>query len=211
MRPAKNVGERRRSPAIGHVSEIDLGQILEQLSAHVRRAAMSRRREGELAWVLLRLREDVGDRMERRGRRHHQQVREQADQGDRREVGDRIVADRREQVAVEREPGGGDVHGVAIGSGARDLLGGDVAAGARLVLDHDLLAPHLAEPRAEDAGDAVDAAAGRERHHQLHDAGGPGLDGGLREGRPVGEGRRERGGGREHGETAAGEHVISLP
>src|SRR5262249_14062125 len=48
-----------------------------------------------------------------------------------------------------------------------------VAAGARLVLGHHLLAPHFREPRAEDAADPVDAAARRERHDELHEAVGP--------------------------------------
>ena len=57
--PGDHVGEGRRSAAIGHMGQIDLGQVLEQLPAHMRRAAMARRRKGDLAWVLLGFREKI--------------------------------------------------------------------------------------------------------------------------------------------------------
>src|SRR5262249_17897299 len=60
-----------------------------------------------------------------------------------------IVIDRFKEVPVDGQSGRGDVHGVAVGSGAGDELGGDIAAGAGLVLDDHLLAPDLREPRAD--------------------------------------------------------------
>src|SRR5262249_48564205 len=78
---------------------------------------------------------------------------------------------------------------------------GDIAAGARLVLDHHLLAPHFGEPRAEDAADPVDAAAGRERHDEFHEAVGPAWQRRRLRGRGAAEG--EDGRRRDQGEEAA--------
>ena len=67
---------------------------------------------------------------------HDEDVRLDGDQGDRREILDRIER----QVPIERRVGGEDAvvaeePGVAIGRALRDDLGGEVAAGARAVLD----------------------------------------------------------------------------
>ena len=43
------VGRGRGRAAIGHMHHLDLGHVLEQLRAHMRRAAVARRREGDLA------------------------------------------------------------------------------------------------------------------------------------------------------------------
>src|SRR5262249_5687252 len=112
-------------------------------------------------------------------------------------------ADRRKQEAVDREPAGRDVERVAVGGGAGDEFGRDVAAGARLVVHDDLLAPHFREPRTDDAADRIDAAAGRERHHELDDPVRPG--GAMREAAASGEWRK-RGCAREHHEMP---HEIS--
>ena len=57
-------------------------------------------------------------------------------------------------------------HGVAVGRAARGLARADVAAGARPVLDHDVLSERLAHALADEARHDVVAAARRERHHQ---------------------------------------------
>ena len=61
------------------------------------------------------------------------------------------------------------------GLGAGGRLGADIAAGARLVFDHHLLAPDFGQPVGDDASDDVGPAAGRERHHKPHEAVRPGL------------------------------------
>ena len=189
-----DVGVGRRGAAIGHVGEIDLGHVFEQLAAHVRRAAVSGRGERDLARALSGFGDQVGDRAERRGLRHDEYVGEEADQRDRGKVVDRIVVDRGEEIAVDGKTRGGDVHGVAVGGGAGDVFRGDVAAGARLVLHHHLLAPHFRQPRADDAADRVDAASGRERHDQLDETGGPSLRRrSLRDGSAASQRGRERG------------------
>src|SRR5262245_19680973 len=69
----------------------------------------------------------------------------------------------------------GDVDGVAIGVGTRDEFSRDVAARPALVLDHDLLAPHLRQPGGDDASGRVDSAARRERADDAHHLAGPAL------------------------------------
>ena len=58
---------------------------------------------GDLAWVRLRVGDEVGDRAGGRRDRHRHDVRVVADQRHRREVADRIVGQRREQEAIDGE------------------------------------------------------------------------------------------------------------
>ena len=62
---------------------------------------------------------------------------------------------------------------VAVRVGARRNLGADRAAGARAVVDDELLAELLGQPRRQQARDDVGAAAGRERHDHAHRPLGP--------------------------------------
>ena len=59
---------------------------------------------------------------------------------------------------------------VAVGLGLRHRLGAEIAPGARPVLHHERLAPHLRQPVRDHARDDVDAAAGRGGHDDLHGA-----------------------------------------
>jgi hypothetical protein len=86
----------------------------------------------------------------------------------RRKIADRIVAQLWIQELVGGHAGARDQDGVAIGIGMRHHLGGDVAAGAWLVLDHHRLAPHLLEAVADQTRGDVGRAARRERHHDAH-------------------------------------------
>ena len=63
------------------------------------------------------------------------------------EIGQRIAIDRFKEVAVDGQSGRGDVHGVAVGSGAGDEVRGDIAAGARLV-SMTTCWPQISESRA---------------------------------------------------------------
>jgi hypothetical protein len=83
----------------------------------------------------------------------------------------------------------------AVRGGARDLRGGELAAGARLVVHHDVLAQRLRHVRGDQPCHQDGAATGRVRHHQ-RDRPATG-DGVLR---PREHGRGHGGpGGREHG------------
>src|SRR5262249_45946973 len=112
-----------------------------------------------------------------------------------REVGDRIVTERGIKIAIGRMRERGEVDGVAVGVGARDEFGGDVAARPALVLDHDLLAPNLRQPGGDDAGSRVDSPARRERADDAHHLAGPSL-------RMRGEGARGGGAAEKRYEVA---------
>ena len=120
-----------------------------------------------------------------------------AEQRDRREIGNRIVAERPEQEAVHREPGRADVQGVAVGLGACDHFGGDVGAGAGLFSTTTCWPQMSDSRRADHARDRVDSAARRERHDQPHEAVRPGLPDCANAGaRQVGAGRARASAGR---------------
>src|SRR5262249_57277676 len=77
--------------------------------------------------------------------------------------------------------------------------------------------PHFGEPRAENAADRVDAAAGRERHDEFHDAVGPAWQRRRLRGRGAAEGedRRRRRQGEEpapvdHGGCRVRSHSSTL-
>jgi hypothetical protein len=70
-------------------------------------------------------------------------TRVETNQRDGGEVGDRIVSERGIEIAIGGMRKRGNINGVTICPGARDEFGRDVAAGAGLVLDQDLLAPSL--------------------------------------------------------------------
>ena len=76
---------------------------------------------------------------------------------------------------VDRERLRAEVQRVAVGRRLRGLRRADIAAGAGAVLDHDLLAPHLAELLADDARQRVERAAGAEGDHHAHGFVGVGL------------------------------------
>ena len=111
----------------------------------------------------------------RRVLRDHDEVRVLAEQRDRHEVGHRIVVQRRIEHRHDRQRRRAEQHGVAVGRGMGRGVVGDVAAGAALVLDDDLLAPHLRQAAGGDAGGGVGAAARREADDQPHHARRPRL------------------------------------
>jgi hypothetical protein len=70
-------------------------------------------------------------------------------------------------------PGGADDEGVAVGLGLGDRVGRDIAAGAGLVLDDELLTEFFRQFCRDHPRQDVGGAAGRERHHEFHRPGRP--------------------------------------
>jgi hypothetical protein len=161
--PAEQVLHRGRAALVGHVHHVDLGLGFEQLAGKMAGAPVAARAERELARIRLRITDQLGDRIGRHRRIQHQHVRRNRDQGDRREVLDRVVrhlavqadVDRvRRQCALEDR--------VAVGRAFRDQVGADVAAGARSVVDDHRLSPGDRELLSDRAGDRVgDPPAGK--------------------------------------------------
>ena len=129
------------------------------------------------------------------GRVHQHDQRTGRDQADRREILARVVADIRIERRIDRvRAGAAEAERVAVGRGLRDLARRDRAAGAALVLDHDLLAERLAHLLGDDA-----------RHHVVAAAGGVRNDQGDRPRRIV---LRRRAGRREQRETEGGDTIF---
>jgi len=151
----------------------------EQVTGQMDHAAVARRRIRVFALLLA---QHVGQLADRLGAacRHHHDQRHARDIGDALEAVHRIVAD---LLAVERRrhghSRGAEQDGVAIGFGVGDQGGADIAGGARLVLDDQLLAQELGEPRRQQAGENVGRPAGCEGDHH---ANGPVGVVGLRQG-----------------------------
>jgi hypothetical protein len=105
--------------------------------------------------------------------RHHQDVVECEQRGDRLEVLDRIEL----QVGIERRVdrvGAGVPHHqlIAVGRRVLDRHRGDIAAGARPVLDDEGVAGIFCHPLRSEPHDDVGTATRRERHHDGDRAGG---------------------------------------
>ena len=160
--------ERQRAAAIGDVRHLDIGQPLEQLARQMQRGAVAGRGIGHVALVLVAIGDELLHRFRRLRQRHAHQIGLGDQQRHRREIADRIVTQRRIEEPVGGEPRPDDEDGVTVRIGTGDHLGGDVAAGAGLVLDHHRLAPHLLQPVADQPRGDVGRAARRERHHDAH-------------------------------------------
>jgi len=106
--------------------------------------------------------------VQRRVRRHHQHVLRGRDQHDGVEVLDRIELLARLQRYVDGKRLRAEMERIAVGRGLRRGRGADIAAGARTVLDDDVLPPRFGELLREDAPEHVDGAAARKRNEHVH-------------------------------------------
>ena len=121
----------------------------------------------------------------RRGADDQRPVRQQRYRG---EVLHHVIGHALVQERIDDVDRGRQQEGVAVGRGLRDRVGADRSGrAAGPVLDDEVLAQRLVELLHQDAGDAVDRSAGRERHHDGDRARGIGLGGGRR-----GQQRKER-------------------
>ena len=163
----------------------------------MRRRAGTGGGERVLARVLLRQRDQVGDGLHRQVEPHHQHIGHRPQHGD----GGEVLVHVEGELAVERRRDrlrghGIEADGVAVGCGAGDRLAADIAAGAGLVLDDELLPGHLRELGADDARERVGRPARREDVDVAHRLVGPvALGAGEARGEErAGQGRSQRGG-----------------
>ena len=163
----------------------------EQFDGQVRAVARAGRRIGELARLALRQRHELRGVLRGNRRVDHDHGREGGRQRDRREVLEDVVGQLR---AVQRGRDGmravvGHHQRVAVGRRLGDQRAAHRAAGARLVLHHDLLADPFRQLLRQDAAERVGVAARRVRHDQPD--------------RPRRKGCRLRGGGQGGGAARA--------
>jgi hypothetical protein len=165
----------RAGAAVGDVRDEGLRLQLEELAGEVVRGAVARRAvvqaPGVLAHELQELRQRGGLHLLRVDDDH---LRHAGDQPH----GDEVLLDVVVELGVHGR-GDGVVHRtheevVPVGRGARGDARAQRAAGAALVVEHELLAGVPAHEREERAREGVGAAAGREGHDHGHGLGGPG-------------------------------------
>jgi hypothetical protein len=135
--PADEIGDHGRSAAIGDVDHVGAGHHF------------------------LGVGDEFGDCLRRKRRvcHHHQRKIDQA--GDRRDVSQQVERKVVEQRHVDRGGRRNEQQRVAVGRRVDHGLDGDIAAGPRLVFDHDRLAESLRQPRGHDPRDDIGPAAGR--------------------------------------------------
>jgi hypothetical protein len=177
---AEEIGDRRAAAAIRDVHPLDARARLQELRGEVADAAAARRADAELPAALLGKGEELGDGRDAERGADHQDLRRAHRLGDRREVARRVEGQRGVEARVDRERVPADEDRVAVWRRLGDEGEGDVASGTGMVLDDHRLAERLVEVRAEDAGQHVDAAAGRHRHDEAERPVGIGRLGGRR-------------------------------
>ncbi len=125
------------------MGDVDAARLLEALDQQMIDGAEARHAVVELAGIGAR----VGDELRQRARRHlrigEQHQRHVGELGDRRQRRQRIERHLHQELVDDEVVGRGDQDRVAVGLGARDFLGADVAGRAGLGLDHELLAEPL--------------------------------------------------------------------
>ena len=147
--------------AVRHLDRGDAGRLLVQVAHHL--AGGVGLRVARLVALLLHRRGELGERLVRAIGRHHHHERLLVEGRDHLQVLHRIERPALEQVLVGGDGGGGvDVHGVAVGLGARRELGRDIAGGADLVFHDHGAAGERAQLFRKIAHQHVGAASGRE-------------------------------------------------
>ena len=118
--------------------------------------------------LLLRELDEVGNRMNRKRRVHHQHERHVADERRQSQILPRIVRQLLVQGGIHRQrPAGRHHDGVAVGRAPRDLDRRRHRAGAGPVLDHERLAEAIRQLLTDQPAQNVGAAAGSKRHHEV--------------------------------------------
>jgi hypothetical protein len=148
--------------------ELDAGEVAEHDGGEMAAGAGAERGVIQFPGMRLGVVDQLLDRMKRRIRRHHQHVLRGRDQHDGVEVLDRIELLARLQRHVDGERLRAEMERIAVGRGLRRRRGADIAAGARTVLDDDVLPPRFGELLREDAPERVDGAAAGKCDQHAH-------------------------------------------
>ncbi|MNI52822.1 hypothetical protein D3C73_1076270 [compost metagenome] len=163
--PAHHIGQALRGSFIGHVQDVDAGAVGQGGAGDDAGAVAAG--IGDAARVLLGVGHQFADVLPRALGVHDQDEGQVAAARDRGEILDRVIGHVLHQPGRGRVRGvGGDKERVAVGLGTGHIAGRDGGVGARLVLDHDLLAQDGRQFGPEYPADRVGARAGREGHDQ---------------------------------------------
>ena len=196
-----DVGGRRPRPLVGHVHHVESRRLVQQHAAEMRHRTGAHRGVVQLAGIGLGVGDEALEIIDRHLLGDHDDMRRHRAHGDAHEIVGLPV-----EVLDQRRVGrmvGRILHQdrVAVGLGAGDDGGADIAVAAALVVDDHLHAQLLAQQVGIESCHQIGAAARRGRHHH-----GDRLVGIVRlgkGGRAGGEGGGRGGGGRQGDEVAA--------
>jgi hypothetical protein len=150
------------------VHHLHAGAGFEQLGRQMRRRADAGRGVEDFPAPALGERDQVLDALDAGRGMHDQDHRRECRERDRREILRHVEAGSRADGLVGDVGGRAEEQRVAIFGGACGKFRRKARAGARLVLDHELLAKQLAEPIAERSRRDVGRRAGNEADHDTH-------------------------------------------
>jgi len=149
--PREEVGECGRRAAVRHVVHVDAGHHLEQLARNVGATADAGRGHIDFAGIGFGVGDEVGNCLGRNRWVQHQDVGVANDASDRRDIADKIVIELVVERRVDRVRRADQEQRIAVGGRTHDRLGADIGAGARAVLDDELLTEPLRQPLAHQA------------------------------------------------------------
>src|SRR5262252_7454922 len=157
--PARRSVSAGPPPPIRYVEHFHAGHHLEQLAVHMLRAPDAARRHIDLTGIGLGISDQPGNGLRWERRVHHQDPWSAAQARDRREVADKIEAEVVVQGRVERIDRRNVEQRGAVRDRAHDCFGGDIAAGARPILDDEWLTETLRQRLTDQACKEVRRAA----------------------------------------------------
>ena len=162
----EQVGHRRRRAAVGNMGDSDAGASQQQFHRYMRQRAIAGGGVVELAWIVPGIGDKAGKVGKRRRRMAHQQFRNLGDNRNRRKVFLGIVGGLRAERGIDRVVGCRQQERVAVGGGLGSSVGGNDAAGAGFVLDHEGAAEFFRHARRHEARHVIDRAAGGKRQNE---------------------------------------------
>src|SRR5262249_36813079 len=133
---------------------------LQKLTGHMGRAADARRCKGERSWIAFCVCDQVWNRLSRNRGVYRQDRSGAADARDRGHVADEIEIELLVERRIDRAARTDHEERVAVRRCLHHRLGADVAAGARPVVDEELLTKTLRQPLAEEPRDDVGPPTG---------------------------------------------------
>ena len=167
---AHEIDQRRCVAAVRHVHQIDAGHHLEQLAGHMQRRADAARAHVDLARIGLGVGDELRNGLRRQLRIHHHHLRDANDAGDRFRVTQEIEIEMLIKRGVDGVCAGDQKQRVAVCRRLHHRLGRDVGAGARPIIDDELLAEPLRQPFRRQPRHGVGGAAGRKTAEDMHRA-----------------------------------------
>jgi len=150
------------------VDDVDAGHEFEQFRRDMGSGAVARRGEVELARIGLGIGDELGDGFDRQRRIHLHDHRGAHDAGDRGDVAKEIEIEVVVERGIDHVRRRDQEQRVTVGQRMRRRFGAHIAAGARPVIDDELLAEPLRQPVTDQAGVDVGRSSRRKADDDMH-------------------------------------------